>query len=61
MKWFNILLIILLIFNLMVLLGQLWPDGAPPFARIMNVVTLTADVILMLILIFLKRFSKPKD
>ncbi len=61
MKWFNILLTILLIFNLMVLLGQLWPDGAPPFARIMNVVTLTADVILMLILIFLKRFSKSKD
>lgn len=61
MKWFKPVLLVILLLNLMVLLGQLWPEGAPPFARIINVITLTADVILMLILIFLKRFSKSKD
>lgn len=34
------LLIILLILNLVVLLGQLWPEGAPPFARTVNIIFL---------------------
>jgi hypothetical protein len=28
--------------NAVVLLGQLWPEGAPPFARIVNIVFLLA-------------------
>jgi hypothetical protein len=36
-RFFMILLIVL---NLMVLLGQLWPQGAPPFAGIVNIVFL---------------------
>ncbi len=33
-------LIILVILNCVVLLGQLWPEGAPPFARAVNIVFL---------------------
>jgi len=36
----NIHIKILLLLNLMVLLGQLWPEGAPPFAKIINIVFL---------------------
>ena len=31
------LLVLLIIVNLVVLLGQLWPEGAPPFARAVNI------------------------
>ena len=33
-------LIILVILNCIVLLGQLWPEGAPPFARVVNILFL---------------------
>ena len=33
-------LIILVILNCIVLLGQLWPEGAPPFARAVNILFL---------------------
>ena len=33
-------LIILVILNCVVLLGQLWPEGAPPFARVVNILFL---------------------
>lgn len=36
------LLVILVCLNAVVLLGQLWPEGAPPFARIVNIVFLLA-------------------
>lgn len=28
-----------------VLLGQLWPEGAPPFARAVNIAVLSADLV----------------
>lgn len=31
------LLVVLLLLNTVVLLGQLWPAGAPPFARWVNI------------------------
>lgn len=34
------LTIILLVINVIVLLGQLWPAGAPPFARTVNIIFL---------------------
>ena len=37
-------LIILVLLNAVVLLGQLWPEGAPPFARIVNIVFLLAEL-----------------
>ena len=33
-------LIILVVLNCIVLLGQLWPEGAPPFARMVNILFL---------------------
>lgn len=30
-------LIILVVLNCIVLLGQLWPEGVPPFARVVNI------------------------
>jgi len=38
------LLLALIVVNAIVLLGQLWPEGAPPFARIVNVVFLVATL-----------------
>lgn len=37
-------LILLVIVNAMVLLGQLWPEGAPPFARVVNIFFLAASL-----------------
>ena len=33
-RWLIALLVVL---NAVVLLGQLWPEGAPPFARTVNI------------------------
>ena len=41
------LLIVLLILNAIVLLGQLWPEGAPPFARTVNIVFLIANLVFL--------------
>jgi hypothetical protein len=38
-------LIILLVLNFVVLLGQVWPQGAPPFARIVNIVFLVLSLV----------------
>ncbi|HPJ10419.1 MAG TPA: hypothetical protein PLS51_07305 [Flavobacterium sp.] len=35
----------LIILNLVVLLGQIWPEGAPPFARIVNLVFLVLSLV----------------
>ncbi len=32
------LLVVLLVIGAVVLLGQIWPEGAPPFARAVNIV-----------------------
>jgi hypothetical protein len=42
MKSFLILIIVL---NSIVLLGQLWPEGAPPFARMVNIITLFINLL----------------
>lgn len=38
------ILISLVILNIVVLLGQLWPDGAPPFARVVNIIFLVGSL-----------------
>ena len=43
-------LLALLVLNAIVLLGQLWPEGAPPFARVVNILTLACNVFFFLIL-----------
>lgn len=42
---FRPLLWVLLVLNAVVLLGQLWPEGAPPFARAVNIVFLTVSLV----------------
>ena len=38
-------LIVLIVLNAVVLLGQLWPAGAPPFARNVNILFLVASLV----------------
>ena len=38
------ILIPLILVNAVVLLGQLWPEGAPPFARGVNIAFLVATL-----------------
>lgn len=38
------LLLVLIVLNAVVLLGQLWPEGAPPFARAVNILFLLLNV-----------------
>ena len=38
-------LIVLIVLNCIVLLGQLWPEGAPPFARVVNIVFLVLALV----------------
>jgi len=42
------ILIALLVLNSIVLLGQIWPDGAPPFASVVNVLTLFFNLLFFL-------------
>lgn len=41
----RVLLVILIVFNTVVLLGQLWPEGAPPFARTINIIFLVGTLV----------------
>jgi hypothetical protein len=51
----KIILIVLLLLNAIVLLGQLWPEGAPPFAGTVNIVFL-----ILSFLFFIYHLSKKK-
>lgn len=42
----KLLLTFAIILNCIVLLGQVWPEGAPPFARIVNIATLLLNLVL---------------
>ena len=44
MKAPRMVVLVLLILNAIVLLGQLWPAGAPPFARTVNIAFLSASL-----------------
>ena len=48
----RIFLWILLVMNCLVLLGQVWPQGAPPFARTVNIVFLVLTFVLLVSLLF---------
>lgn len=37
-------LVLLVVLNAIVLLGLVWPEGAPPFARVVDVVTLSGNI-----------------
>lgn len=46
---------ILILLNIIVLLGQIWPEGAPPFARIVNLIFLS-----LTLLFFVRILAKDK-
>ena len=52
-------ILILLILNAVVLLGQIWPDGAPTFAKPINIITLGLNVSFLLTMI--KGPKRPGD
>lgn len=52
------LLAALLVVNAIVLIGQLWPEGAPPFARAVNIVFLVAS---FAVFAFLMRRRTPTN
>lgn len=54
-KSIAVLLVILIVLNCIVLLGQLWPEGAPPFARIVNIIFLTTSLIFFIALLSKKK------
>ncbi len=39
--------IVLLVLNAVVLLGQIWPEGAPPFARAVNIAFLAGNLLFL--------------
>ena len=41
------ILIALLIMNFVVLLGQIWPEGAPPFAATVNIIFLICSFVFL--------------
>jgi hypothetical protein len=47
----NLLYIVLLVANALVLLGIVWPEGAPPFAYTINLATLIANVVVFAMLV----------
>jgi hypothetical protein len=44
MRFGRPLVILLIVLNCIVLLGQLWPEGAPPFARAVNILFLVLSL-----------------
>lgn len=51
----KIALIVLLLVNALVLLGQIWPEGAPPFARSVNIAAGCANLIFIVACLRRKR------
>lgn len=51
----KVILVVLFILNAIVLLGQVWPEGAPPFARTINIVFLVCNLLFFLYLVTRKR------
>jgi len=43
-KFEKIGLCVLIVLNSVVLLGQVWPEGAPPFARVVNIAFLVLSL-----------------
>jgi hypothetical protein len=50
-KPFKQFAIVLLILNIVVLLGQVWPEGAPPFARTVNILFLCGSLLFFILAI----------
>lgn len=49
MKTNKIIFVVLLVLNFVVLMGQVYPEGAPPFARAVNIVFLLTSMLFFII------------
>ena len=49
------ILFVLIILNTMVLMGQIWPEGAPPFANTINIIFLAASFVYFAVRISIKK------
>ena len=48
MKSTRLFVLLLVVLNCIVLLGQLWPEGAPPFARAVNILFLVLSIVYLI-------------
>jgi preprotein translocase subunit SecG len=53
----RIFLVVLIILNSVVLLEQIWSEGIPPFARIVNIVFLSLTLVFFVYLIQKKKID----
>jgi len=44
----KVITLILILLNIMVLFGQIWPEGAPPFAKIVNITFLVGSLMFLI-------------
>ncbi len=49
---------ILILLNMIVLLGQIWPEGTPPFARVVNILVLGLNLVYLSMILYQKKQSK---
>lgn len=49
------ILAVLILLNIVVLMGQLWPEGAPPFANAVNIIFLASSLVFFVWLIAEKK------
>lgn len=56
----KILLAIVILLNVMVLLGQIWPEGVPPFAKTINIVFLSSSLLILISIFIKKIYAKKK-
>lgn len=52
------ILFVLIILNTIVLLGQVWPEGAPPFARTVNITFLVLSFFYFVVMISTQKDDK---
>ena len=57
MNKIRVVIVLTLWINGVVLLGQVWPEGAPPFARVVNIVYLSGTLVYFLRL--LRKYVQP--
>ena len=51
----SLILKVLIVLNALVLLGQIWPDGAPPFARTVNIIFLVMSLVFFVVMLTAKK------
>jgi hypothetical protein len=48
---------ILILLNIVVLSGQIWPENAPPFASIVNIIFLISSLLFFIVIFTVEKFK----